>query len=273
MAEALTADAAIPQAPAAMAAASGAGPVTKRELHYDTFGRDELAIVLSHYDIGIVEGLEEFRRGSRRAPKLAIKSSKGQYLLKRRAPSRDDETKVIFSHAIQAELSAKQFPLPHLAPTRDTGESRLSTGGHIYEMFEFIPGHNYNQSAESTSDSGRVQALYHKLLEGFHPPVDPPGGSYHGAPAVQQGFDRILKHLAKRSDAAPMCRFLLDSYLHARDGAEDAGISRWPIQIVHGDWHPGNMLYRDNRVVAVIDYDSARMLPRVIDTANGALQF
>ena len=70
-----------------------------------------------------------------------------------------------------------------------------------------------------------------------------------------------------------MCRFLLDSYLHARDGAEDAGISRWPIQIVHGDWHPGNMLYRDNRVVAVIDYDSARMLPRVIDTANGALQF
>jgi homoserine kinase type II len=33
------------------------------------------------------------------------------------------------------------------------------------------------------------------------------------------------------------------------------------------------MLFRDNHVVAVIDYDSARMLPRVIDAANGALQF
>jgi homoserine kinase type II len=33
------------------------------------------------------------------------------------------------------------------------------------------------------------------------------------------------------------------------------------------------MLFRDNHVVAVIDYDSARQLPRVIDIANGALQF
>ncbi len=33
------------------------------------------------------------------------------------------------------------------------------------------------------------------------------------------------------------------------------------------------MLFRDNRVVAVIDYDAARLLPRVIDVANGALQF
>jgi Ser/Thr protein kinase RdoA (MazF antagonist) len=33
------------------------------------------------------------------------------------------------------------------------------------------------------------------------------------------------------------------------------------------------MLFRDNRVVAVIDYDSARLLPRIVDIANGALQF
>src|ERR1700722_13903357 len=33
------------------------------------------------------------------------------------------------------------------------------------------------------------------------------------------------------------------------------------------------MLFADNRVVAVIDYDSARLLPRVIDIANGLLQF
>jgi Ser/Thr protein kinase RdoA (MazF antagonist) len=33
------------------------------------------------------------------------------------------------------------------------------------------------------------------------------------------------------------------------------------------------MLFRDNHVVAVIDYDSSRQLPRIIDIANGALQF
>jgi Ser/Thr protein kinase RdoA (MazF antagonist) len=33
------------------------------------------------------------------------------------------------------------------------------------------------------------------------------------------------------------------------------------------------MLFRGQRVVAVIDYDAARLQQRVIDTANGALQF
>jgi len=59
----------------------------------------------------------------------------------------------------------------------------------------------------------------------------------------------------------------------AANTVEKQGIDNWPKQIVHADWHPGNMLFRDNHVVAVIDYDSARLLPRVIDIANGALQF
>ena len=54
---------------------------------------------------------------------------------------------------------------------------------------------------------------------------------------------------------------------------QEQGLDEWPKQIVHADWHPGNMLFRDNHVVAVIDYDSARLLPRIIDAANGALQF
>jgi len=45
------------------------------------------------------------------------------------------------------------------------------------------------------------------------------------------------------------------------------------MQIVHSDWHPGNMLFRGPRVVAVIDYDSARIQQRILDVANGALQF
>jgi Ser/Thr protein kinase RdoA (MazF antagonist) len=54
---------------------------------------------------------------------------------------------------------------------------------------------------------------------------------------------------------------------------ESLGLETWPRQIVHADWHPGNMLFRDGHVAAVIDYDSSRALQRVIDIANGCLQF
>ena len=63
------------------------------------------------------------------------------------------------------------------------------------------------------------------------------------------------------------------SYSDAAVQINEMGLSDWPMQVVHSDWHPGNMLFRGPRVVAVIDYDAARIQQRVIDVANGALQF
>src|SRR4029450_4380159 len=63
------------------------------------------------------------------------------------------------------------------------------------------------------------------------------------------------------------------TYTAAATTVEKQGIDNRPKQIVHADWHPGNMLYRESHVVAVIDYDSARLLPRILDIANGALPF
>jgi len=43
--------------------------------------------------------------------------------------------------------------------------------------------------------------------------------------------------------------------------------------VIHGDWHPGNLLFRGPAVAAVVDFDAARAEARAIDVANGALQF
>jgi serine/threonine protein kinase len=211
---------------------SGTGMSTPRQTGgRDTFAADELAIVLSHFDIGTIDSIVEFPRGSRKAPKLLIVSEQGKFLLKRRARGKDDPFKVAFCHALQLFLAGKQFPLPHLIGTRKENNSMLQWRNTVYEMFEFIPGQNYPQTLESTFDSGRILALQ------------------------------------------PLLGFLFDSYRHAADMVDRQGLDNWPKQIVHADWHPGNMLFRENRVVAVIDYDSARLLPRIIDTANGCLQF
>jgi Ser/Thr protein kinase RdoA (MazF antagonist) len=147
----------------------------------------------------------------------------------------------------------------------------------VYELFEYIPGQGYPQTLESTFDSGRVLGLYHKLLENFKSDWQPPTGSYHMAPSVETGLRALPETLAKtgagNAQIDKMLDFLLRSYDHAAEAVEGLGMENWPRQIVHADWHPGNMLYRENHVVAVIDYDSARQLPRIIDIANGVLQF
>jgi homoserine kinase type II len=250
---------------------SGTGQ-TRQTGTREQFSAEELAIVMSHFEIGVIDSVVDYPRGSRKAPKLLVVSEQGKFLLKRRARGKDDPYKVAFSHALQLYLASKQFPLPHLVGTKKDNNSMLQWRNAVYELFEYIPGQGYPQTLEATFDSGRVLSLYHKLLQDFQSEWKPSGGSYHMAAAVEQGLRAIPSQVGE-SDARPMLEFLRESYRHAAQMVESLGLDRWPKQIVHADWHPGNMLFRDNHVVAVIDYDSARLLPRIIDVANGALQF
>src|SRR4051794_8317157 len=261
------ADSQTPSGPSDTSAASRSG---QRE----SFSAEELSIVLSHFDIGVIDSIVEYPRGSRKAPKLLIVSEQGKFLLKRRARGKDDPYKVAFAHALQLFLPQKQFPLPHLVGTKKDNNSMLQWRKGVYELFEYIPGQPYPTTLEATFDGGRVLSLYHKLLQDFKSEWQPAGGSYHAAPSVEQGLRAIPQVLRNDgADLGPLVQYLLDSYRHAAQMVESVGMSTWPKQIVHADWHPGNMLYRDNHVVAVIDYDSARVLPRIVDAANGSLQF
>ncbi|MCG3180531.1 MAG: Stress response kinase A [Phycisphaerae bacterium] len=243
----------------------------------ELFSAPELAIVLSHYDIGIIRRIHPYNRGSRKAPKALIESEQGVYLLKRRARGRDDPYKVALAHTLQLFLAGRQFPLPHLLGTRNDNNSMLQLFSAIYEMFEYIHGQAYDGDLNATFDSGRVLGLYHKLLLDFQSPYTPPAGNYHNSEQVRNALlvapGNINKSEVDPEEAAQTLGFLNQSYIQAADKAEAVGMSSWPMQIVHADWHPGNMLFQDNRVVAVIDYDSTRMGQRVTDLANGALQF
>ena len=59
-----------------------------------------------------------------------------------------------------------------------------------------------------------------------------------------------------------------------------AGWKSLPTHSIHGDWHPGNILFGEKsaeadsgRIVAVVDYDSSREEPRIVDLANGLVHF
>lgn len=246
------------------------------------FAADELAIVLSHYEIGTIEAIQEFHRGSRKSPKLIVRTDKGIYLLKRRARGRGDPFKVAFCHSLQIHLAEWQFPLPHLIGTRKDNNSMLQWNGAIYELFEYIKGTSYDNSLEATTDAGRIMALFHKLLKDYQPEYEPQQGSYHAARSVAASLKHVPNTLAQvdpggaeqHKDEIGRCvKRLRTSYNDAAMRINEIGLADWPMQIVHNDWHPGNMLFRGSRVVAVIDYDSARIQQRVIDIANGVLQF
>ncbi|MEX2671132.1 MAG: phosphotransferase [Phycisphaeraceae bacterium] len=247
----------------------------------ERFNADELAIVLSHFDLGVIEAIQQYPRGSRRAPKALLRTEKDTYLLKRRARGKDDPFKVAFCHSLQLYLASRQFPLPHLVGTRRDNNSMLQWKGAIYEVFEFINGTGYDNSLQATQDAGKTLGVFHKLASAYNPEYEPPRGSYHASRGVQNAMQQVTQTLERMdpewetngAKIEQVCRFLHTSYNEAATRANEIGLTDWPMQIIHCDWHPGNMLFRRARVVGVIDYDAARLQQRVIDVANGALQF
>jgi Ser/Thr protein kinase RdoA (MazF antagonist) len=254
------------------------GPVEDDAAARERFALHELAIVMSHYELGEIERMRDCPLGSRRAPKLRIVAAEGEFFLKRRAPGRDDPHRVAFAHDMLGRLHARGYPVPALILTRE-GATMVHRKGRIYEMFEFVKGARYDRSLDQTARSGEQLGALHRLLDGYQPEHPAPIGSYHAVKELDARFERIVPAVAAaepgvdRVAIARLSRHLQQAYREAAGQADAAGFPGWAPTIVHGDWHPGNLLFRAGAVVAALDFDSARREPRIADVANGTLQF
>lgn len=247
------------------------GPATRA--NRASFDAGELAVVCSHFDIGVIESVRAYSRGSGRAPKAVIKTDRGRFLLKRRPLGSHGTDRVAYTHALQRHLASRKYPLPQLVKTRTHQATFYVRDGSIYELFEFIAGDGYDGSLDATADAGRALAFFHRTLGSFvYDGYQPSWGTYHNATGLEPHLAEILKKLPGDETRVILDR-LRTAYQDAAKRVEDLGYGNWPRQTIHGDWHPGNMLFRNARVVGVIDYDTARLAPRVVDIANGCLQF
>ena len=245
-----------------------------------TFEAGELAVVLSHYDVGIIESITPFERGSRRSPKVGIVTDQGKFVLKRRDMERSVLPRIRFAHALQAHLHAAGFPLPALLCPKGAPETLLMLREQAYELFEFVPGHEYRGTDAETIDSGTTLARFHQQSRTFTFAEELPTSVYHDALAVRTGLNGIPAQLSghesvtgKEGEVLGVAQALFDAYDRAAAQVEQAGLTQLDAGVAHSDWHPGNMLYRNDRVAAVVDYDSVRHAPAVLDVANGLLQF
>lgn len=239
------------------------------------FSSEELARVLSHYDVGVINEVKPLSAGSRRVPKVMVTSEKGKFLLKRRRRGKDDIHRVAFAHAVQTYLAKKRFPVAVLVPTRAGDTTILQLNNHVYEFFEFVTGARYDGSPQATIDTGRYLAKLHRCLSDFVCEDKFLTGSFHDSTIVRRHLRTVGS--AKTAEASKELRAvagaLLSFYNDASIRVSKHGFDSWQQQVVHGDWHPGNMLFSGHKLTAVVDFDSVSIAPPVTDLANGMLQF
>lgn len=235
------------------------------------FEPTELAVALSHYDTGVISEIRPIRRGSGDAPKAILRTTRGTLLFKRLSRARSQLSRVAFSHEVQLHLAARGYPLPRLLGTRDENNSMLQIGQRLYELFEYVAGSPYAGDEPQTRAAGRAMAILHRLTADFHPHHQPPTRGYHANPSVRSSIETLRGRL--EGDDARAASRLDELYSAAGQRAEALGYAGWPRQVVHGDWHPGNVVFQGGDVSAALDYDAAHIDARGADVASGALQF
>jgi homoserine kinase type II len=188
---------------------------------------------------------------------------------------------VQFMHRVEDLLARAGFPVARLIPTR-AGATLVQLRDLFYELFEFVPGQPFQHTVAETRESGVLLARFHQATERVSPSAAEaaPRGDYHDSAAVRVGLHAIGGRLrahdsfsGDEAELAGLVQFLITAYDSAAHRVSAAGYGTRVMQLVHADWHPGNLLFRQLRVLAVIDYDSLRYSRRVTDVANGALQF
>jgi homoserine kinase type II len=231
--------------------------------------------VLAHYNLGTIHSMESFSGGRRRAAKWIIQTDRGRYLLKQRPAASRRVARTRLAHTLQGYLRAAHFPLAELVPTQDDGKTLLTRGRYLYELFHWIEGQRCSGTEAAITAAGRQMGCMHRHAAPLPASLEIPIGGFHDADRVRQH----LKKLGQPRDSAnaAVWRGSVDSlmmyYNRCSVRVNQQGYESWPVCANHGDWHPGNLLYRGDKVVAVLDFDALQVAPAVADIANGLLQF
>lgn len=199
--------------------------------------------------------------------------------------------RIDFEHALLFALRGRGYPAAP-APLADAaGESlieapdalNLGFPSPFFAVFSFIDGESpYDWNSPDCSharalNAGAAFATYHRAIFGwkFQGPWREPdmvamtpsllkrGGHNDAAPSAPE-LDRLLKRHQKR------LRHRLDKLRHFFDKAD---LSPMPRLAIHGDYHPGNVIFTGERVAGIIDFDWARMDLRLTDVALALLYF
>lgn len=240
-------------------------------------------IVEENYDLGEVIKVERIKGGYVNISYL-VETFNGRYFL-RRYRSTAKKNEVEFEHELIEHLINSGFKkTPQLYKTKNgkTYVSKFEKKNHhkklvFYALFEFASGEDkytwyypYCNILE-LRDAAKTLAEYHMHVKGFKPK-----SKKKTLPLDKLIFNlrKEFENLSKKVDETDFCKLFLSNKEKLKEKSVEVykelktvGYAALPKIVVFGDFHLGNLKFKDNKVTAMYDFDWVKWDARAYDVA------
>lgn len=213
---------------------------------------EDIKKIVDLYNLGEFERIEHLEQAVGNSV-FKLLTSKGNFLFK--IFDFEDEDGVNFEIDVLEHLEANNIPVPHTHKTRN-GERVITVNNRPSIVQSWIEGEiPERESLKFTKDLGDSLGRIHKVLESFAkkgrenwPMSNTLGVVYLNQKPLPEGLE------VKRTE--------IESMLNKVD------VEGLPIQVVHGDLYSHNVLVRDDKIVAILDWGNTHIDFRVADLAT-----
>lgn len=232
----------------------------------------ELARVLRYYPSGELQNARRVEQGFVNE-NWVVNTTRGRFFLKRRHPSLRQRDLIVAQHELMRRLRRSGFPAPTIIATI-RGDTFLVLDQEWYEMQGYIEGEPYDHHRrEHLEEAALTLGKYHKLIDGFAPEALCHVNELYTPATARTLLARLTQtwHLAQDPTGAEISQQVKSHIADLTARLADHRIL--PRLVIHGDYYADNLIFEDDRIVGVVDYDKACWQPRVVELAEALVYF
>jgi hypothetical protein len=242
----------------------------------ETLAAEEVKFIAKEYALRRPIYLEEIRRGSRSVAKGRLRGVDGDWMLKRRPVARASRLDLV--HAFQLHLQNAGVPVAKLRRNLE-GATRTDGDKGVYELFEWIFGQRWSLRVEEAADVGAAIGSMLRAGAGFRAPSEAFDASMRRSQALGVDPSELAAFIASVEPEvdpgliADACHSLLGRVRRIAEAAAQVDMQLLPRCFMHGDLHPGNVIFSEGRLSAILDFDTTRIDLRVREVASALNAF
>jgi len=216
-------------------------------------------VIRRYYDVGDVALPYYLHKAHQhRHRKLVVETSAGKFLIKtyKRDPVILDTLR--FQHRLSSHLDQNGIPVARIKSGKD-GKNIVELDTWALELQQFVQAEPMEVSAETLAISAAALGRFHHICHEFpRPQRDTRMWRFSEVPRAAFGkLYEIAKQQGSEADATKCCNQIA---LFLRDAANELNWearNKFETGLIHGDWHGGNLLFRNGELAAVVDLEFA----------------